>query len=149
MKVLFLDVDGVLNTRPGSLDEDKLSLLREIVDQTGCEICVSSSWRTVEYMMRKLVAALLNWGIPRYFVTPELKETPLAWGFQMARPRNEEIFAWLHTRRETVETYCILDDTKAADTGEGRFVQTDESVGITPEKAKEVVRILNSPFSLS
>ena len=57
-KILFLDFDGVLNSEnwcysPAAkhwygvfgLDSEKITLLDEIVERTGCEIVISSSWR--------------------------------------------------------------------------------------------------------
>ena len=55
MKIIFLDVDGVLNSqdlleRCGEdklvpIDEENIRCLKEIVDETGAEIVLSSSWR--------------------------------------------------------------------------------------------------------
>ena len=61
MKVIFLDIDGVLNTsqtfieidnefiktgkRRIEIDLDRVELLKEIVDATGAVIVLSSSWR--------------------------------------------------------------------------------------------------------
>lgn len=54
MKVIFLDVDGVLNSqdlfeRCGEelvpIDEENIRYLKEIVDATGAQIVLSSSWR--------------------------------------------------------------------------------------------------------
>ena len=54
MKVIFLDIDGVLNCQSSKsrcgvyvgIDADKVARLREIVDETGAKIVLSSSWRT-------------------------------------------------------------------------------------------------------
>ena len=55
MKVIFLDVDGVLNSQQLfekceddqliSVDEDNIKNLKTIVDATGAMIVLSSSWR--------------------------------------------------------------------------------------------------------
>ena len=55
MKILFLDIDGVLNSRAydrrrnwdeqTNIDETRLPLLREIVDRTGAAIVLISTWR--------------------------------------------------------------------------------------------------------
>ena len=53
-KVIFLDIDGVLNSvkydrerrlQDGNIDESRLLLLRAIVDVTGADIVLSASWR--------------------------------------------------------------------------------------------------------
>ena len=53
VKVLFLDIDGVVNneyTRRKfgdfiTLDPARVALVQRIVRNTGCEIVLSSSWR--------------------------------------------------------------------------------------------------------
>lgn len=46
-KIIFLDFDGVITTMASryALDRYKCDLLQQVIDQTGAEIVVSSSWR--------------------------------------------------------------------------------------------------------
>lgn len=54
MKVIFLDIDGVLNCRSSKsrcgcyvgIDNDKVKRLRRIVEATGAKIVLCSSWKT-------------------------------------------------------------------------------------------------------
>ena len=55
MKIIFLDIDGVLNSRIydrkrnrdelTDIDETRLPLVKELVAATGAKIVLSSSWR--------------------------------------------------------------------------------------------------------
>ena len=56
MKVIFLDIDGVLNSikfdrlrmrdgRSDFIDESRLPLLKQIVDSTNAVIVLSTTWR--------------------------------------------------------------------------------------------------------
>ena len=59
MKVIFLDVDGVLNSDEyfdkiknvnicgieSEIDVEKIKLLKKAVDETGANVVLSSSWR--------------------------------------------------------------------------------------------------------
>ncbi len=53
MKVLFLDIDGVVNNKRTkknfegftAIDPAMAALVQRIVQNTGCEIVLSSSWR--------------------------------------------------------------------------------------------------------
>lgn len=46
VKVIFLDIDGVLNTNSDrNISDEKLIFLSELVSKTGAEIVLSSSWR--------------------------------------------------------------------------------------------------------
>ena len=46
-KIIFLDFDGVITTMASryALDRYKCDLLQQVIDLTGAEIVVSSSWR--------------------------------------------------------------------------------------------------------
>lgn len=58
MKVIFLDIDGVLNYRNmfvgshytgNEINEDKVKLLKILVDATNVNIVLSSSWRILRF----------------------------------------------------------------------------------------------------
>lgn len=81
-KLLFLDVDGVLNHRelfvgkgtPLVLGDDHLLLLEEIVTKTGCKIVLSSTWRLFQASLEHLQEAFDRFEIPMWVSkTPELK----------------------------------------------------------------------------
>ena len=63
IKILFLDVDGVLNCitpyipsrNPHRLPTTHLHRLRQIVDQTKCKIVLSTSWRLIATAHRALL----------------------------------------------------------------------------------------------
>ena len=60
-KVIFLDVDGVLNSSRTlhediSSEDDLILNLKELVDKTGAKIILSSSWR----LSTEAVAALMD-----------------------------------------------------------------------------------------
>ena len=50
-KLIFLDIDGVLNSRDANahhfcgIHADKIALLNRIVERTGAEVVISSAWR--------------------------------------------------------------------------------------------------------
>ena len=53
MKVIFLDIDGVLNSLDCKekiegylfVEDKKIALLKELIDATGAKIVLSSTWR--------------------------------------------------------------------------------------------------------
>lgn len=76
MKLLFLDIDGCLNSyrsdiiyghekKIENLDPIALELIKKIVDETKCVICLSSDWR-FHYDFMKLGKKL---GLPILFET--------------------------------------------------------------------------------
>ena len=52
MKIIFLDIDGVLNVIPQGRDEygaifhpEFVANLKHIIDKTGAKLVISSTWR--------------------------------------------------------------------------------------------------------
>lgn len=137
MKILFLDVDGVLNTTKSttflSLSKPKLRLLEKIVKETGCYIVLSSTWRKDNEAYMKLVRTLLYRNIIIHDITPTL------W-----KDRGYEIEAWLNDNPH-VEKYAILDDdSDMLDTQLRHFFQTDPEYGLTDTIAYRVIYHLNN-----
>jgi hypothetical protein len=136
MKVLFLDIDGVLNSeayfgryRGAYGIEGRLAaLVRRIKKRTGAKIVLSSSWRgSIEnerYIARK-VGVLFD-------RTPHLA----------SMVRGEEIKQWLDQHPE-VMSYAILDDDSDMLPEQlPHFFQTSWKTGITEEIATAVERHL-------
>lgn len=134
MKVLFLDVDGVLNSRNTTnfdelypIDPYMAFLVGRIQLQTGCEVILSSSWRyhpEGRQNVSKRVVELFD-------VTPTVGEC-----------RGEEIQAWLDLHPE-VTKYAILDDDCDMLVGQAdSFFKTTFEDGLTDEIAEAVIKHL-------
>ena len=141
MKVLFLDIDGVLNTRNGSMDTDKVELLRDIIARTGAGVVLSSTWRKTEHMRARVKTMLESIGA-RYLGRTQVMEYQ-EHGLWRAEPRGHEIKAWLE-ERPWARKFVILDDDPNMVTLMPFLVRTDSLKGLTPELADEVVRRLNT-----
>lgn len=152
MKIVFLDIDGVLNedstpTRTKSraifIDRDKLLRLKRIVDATGAKIVLSSTWRydrdDPKYNgdFLELREALQNVGLDFYDYTPED-----AIGIR----RGMEIKVWLGLHPE-VSRYIILDDNLFDFKERGllpRLIKTEFGYGgLTNEHIQEAIDLLN------
>ena len=114
MKVIFLDVDGVLNDQMwlrlyenGEIDKERVARLAEIVKATGAVIVLSSSWRVLpdelddmdKWVWRQLVDALHEYDMSIYDRTPVIG---------MDRPL--EIKTWLDQHAGQVEAFVSIDD---------------------------------------
>ena len=116
MKVMFLDIDGVLNSHrydmsrseaDGNIDVSRLALVKTLVDRTGAEIVLTSTWREhwdpkgadTDAVGAELEATLARCGLRLYDKTPVIGE------------RAQEITAWLGQNTD-VEKYVIFDDIK-------------------------------------
>ena len=152
MKVIFLDIDGVLNSiafdrertsEQGNIDETRLPLLKQILDETGALIVLSSSWRKhwdKEPSLCDNLGAEINsifaiYDIAIYDKTPRLQ----------SNDRAEEIRLWL-SQNESTTAYAILDDIAfgwGADLQE-HLVKTNSRIGrgleyFHVEKATEIL----------
>ena len=161
MKVIFLDVDGVLNSEDdlmvyreknninhcilyAEVEDRPLKLLKEIVDKTSAKIVVSSSWRIGcersgqesifgNSLFMKLQTRLKEYGMDIYDITPSITKLQ----------RGDEIKAWMS--ENPVENFIILDD----DTDMGEYLNTEHFInttykhGLTEELKDRAIEILN------
>lgn len=142
MKVLFLDIDGVLNSvgfRPENpkgvrdwLNEENVRRLRLLVESTGARIVVSSSWRLTT-LVEELSSALESKGarVEIVGVTPSLGPGS----------RAAEIAAWLASPPEPVEAWIALDDEWVGD-GD-RYYRVSRLSGLADSDVIEIAKILN------
>ncbi|MDO4977400.1 MAG: HAD domain-containing protein [Eubacteriales bacterium] len=123
MKIIFLDIDGVLNSqdyyeknqsidfRKQPFDPACILCLQTIVKETGAKIVLSSSWRggwNKDPSKLQLEGSLLNeifsaYGIEIYDKTPSL----------LVGKRPMEILAFLKEmkkKKESVDSFLIIDD---------------------------------------
>lgn len=144
MKVLFLDIDGVLNSKRTSVAFDgyphsfstsdmrrfdmvAVALIRRLCAVTGASVVLSSDWR-YDHTAHAVANAL---DLPVMGATPKLPG-----------PRGLEINAWLAEHPE-VEQYAIVDDIAAMlESQQMRFVQTDDEVGLSLRDYSTLLQIL-------
>ena len=152
-KIIFLDIDGVLNSSDFDdhcrkeywldppteeiLDAEAIMTLRYIVDQTGAEVVMSSSWREYPEAKWKAIMLLDLYGVQVVDSTPILPG-PRQWDY-----RNNEIKAWLDQHPE-VTNYLILDDLPMTYAEQARHqVLTTMQKGLLREHADKAIQILN------
>lgn len=145
MKIIFLDVDGVLINRAscrsgfGKVDADCVALLNQLLEKSEAKIVVSSCWRIGKTVIE--VRDLLNgWG-----VTPGkiLDVTPLNWDWE----RGQEIGWWLDQRvklRGDVESFVIIDDDRDMGDLLPRLVHTKFEPGLTRADVDAALELLNT-----
>lgn len=119
-RIIFLDVDGVLNCRDTrerfqgviGIEPARVKLLARIVAATGAEIVLSSSWRSTESHLTEVNRALYVEGLSVLDVTPRFMPALRALGWDRAKQmrylRAPEIIAWWFAHRVT--SFVALDD---------------------------------------
>jgi HAD domain in Swiss Army Knife RNA repair proteins len=134
MKVIFLDIDGVLNCKstpnprkfPYIVDQRLLARFKRLVDRTGAKVVLSSTWR---YDPAGIFSAK-HWGIPFIGVTPDMP----------GRPRRDEIRAWLK-KNPKVARFAVIDD-EDDELDELPLFQPSAATGLTDKIVRGVVRYL-------
>jgi hypothetical protein len=153
MKIIFLDVDGVLNrcqfaeqwpnARP-CLEADLIFLLQKILTSTDARIVISSTWRKHSHLM-KFLKTMLGPQFSELIIgaTPVMEfRSGAIW---CAAARGQEIQQWFNSHPEyAVDQFIILDDMNDMQHLTARLLRTHWPVGLTPELADEAIRILNS-----
>src|SRR5690349_21132946 len=103
MKIIFLDIDGVLNCKqtanprkfPFIVDPVLLARLRRLLELTGAEIVLTSNWRFDPVGMLAV----------KYYEVPFVDTTP----DEGSPPRCQPIFDWLKSHPK-VERFIVIDD---------------------------------------
>lgn len=145
LPTLFLDVDGVLNCCAESgfgLEEDKLTLLAHIVDNTNCRLVLSSTWRQSNDQLTRLQLALDHRGMVLHDVTPTLDSPVPGSVIILGKPRGLEIQAWMD-EHGVPERFVIVDDMADMEHLLPHLVQTRSHVGLTPTIANEIIAALS------
>ena len=144
MKIIFLDIDGVLTT-PDScwgLIKDKLALIGQIVFSTEAKIVITSSWavgcKTAEEFIEKTFSKDMRDSL---FVKSIIDVTEQAEYWDDTR--GKQIERWLGKHEDEVENYVIIDDdADFLDEQLFSFVQTDTFEGITEREVKLAIKLL-------
>lgn len=146
MKIIFLDIDGVCNTYSTKrflcgytfVDTRKLLRLRNVVERTGAQLVLSSTWRLADNPINKFCYDMLKAEFERVRCPVWVDCTPHLRGAK----RWKEIYAWLSLHPE-VEDFIILDDW--ADELLPYFdklVQTNPRYGLNKERAELAIKML-------
>jgi hypothetical protein len=163
-KVIFLDIDGVLNTKwwytqidrntpkdkyGYTFDPRSVANLKKIIDETGADIVISSSWKSFGlpeledmWQERRLPGKLI--GITPNSVSDEMLLNADLDHMELFHIRGMEIKEWLDKHGKNVSHYVIIDDMdNFFPEQKSHFVLTDPEVGITDEDADKAIKILN------
>jgi len=151
MKVIFLDIDGVLATRKtryNCFDNDCVVRLEQILRKTDARIVLSSTWR--KQKMGEVHLAIYNGYMRPNSDLPSqendlllkrlIGRTPITSGDS----RGEEIDEWLNSNRHVfgVDRFIIIDDDTDMEPYMDRLVRTDTSLGLSDENVGEAIRML-------
>ena len=148
MKVLFLDIDGVVNSLrtchaygnyPHNVDEEQLKLfdhtalklIRNICNAYDIKIVLSSCWRNCKEFV----------DMPKALDLPIIDKTPQ----KLSSIRGEEIQMWLREHPEVTQYVIVDDDSDMLPTQRKRFVRTDRQEGLSFKNYRKICKLFGVP----
>jgi hypothetical protein len=149
-KIIFLDIDGVLNVNFPSHDEygrvfhpHFVENLRYIIEKTQAKIVISSTWRFSGLVIMKEMWEKRNLPGEVIDITPHIDICK----------RGEEIEYWL--KNNEVDSYVIVDDDNdMLESQQENFIKTSGNIshedninngmGLTLKCAEKAINILNN-----
>lgn len=168
MKIIFLDIDGVLNTqetfekihieyqetgkRRIEIDTEKVEYLKEIVEETGALLVLSSSWKIFfERKEGKILPKNNKYGellniLKSYNLF--IYDTTYQGGY---KTKEEEIKDWLKNKK--VDSFIIIDDEREGlgNLKENYLIKTkfsktqmEEDLGLCKKHISKAIEMLNS-----
>lgn len=157
MKIVFLDIDGVLNSddwyKSGEakkayektnivsdyhFDPNAWKLVEKLLIETGAKIVLSSSWRnfTLEATLKDFTGT--NFEVLNKYIVGITPRSSL-------RHRGKEIETFMKNTDIKIDGYVIIDDDTDFNTDQlPYFVRTDWFHGITEENYNKAKKILNN-----
>ena len=139
MRILFLDLDGVLRRRTSplyELDRDLVANLESILRAfTDVQVVITSSWREAFSLaeLRKHFAADIAARIVG--VTPSSKSRE---GFY----RHREVLAYLKHKGAAADSWLAVDDDREHYPPDAPVLLVDSAVGLDAAMAAELARCL-------
>jgi len=140
MKVLFLDIDGVLNRYDmfagrcsrEIISDEMVARINRVVKETGCSVVVSSSWRLI-MSLDELSLLLEEHGFLSEVIidrTPHIDR------------RDNEILVWLRDHKDVTKFAVVDDEASDLTDVKDQLVRTSFDTGILDEHADQLIEML-------
>ena len=146
MKIIFLDIDGVMNSevyhktlntkKKGwrRFNPEAVKMITKLVEEFDAKIVISSLWR---FAVKKELATELKASNLVNFLHPDWKTPIIEPGH-----RGKEVKMWLDEHPDIKEFIILDDDNDILEEHRSRFVRTDYYEGMQAEhyyKAREIL----------
>jgi hypothetical protein len=162
MKVIFLDIDGVINSNfwveshqqeisDGTLiDKEKIELVAKIVDKTSAALVMHSGWRfwfdntmkPIRKEAQNLIDLLVDSGLSIYAMTPDLTTEEIRKTKMFSKVKASEIILWLN-QNPNIDKWIVLDDIDLHnDELAIRQVRTNAEIGLTEKDVDKAIELL-------
>ena len=151
MKIIFLDIDGVLNCNFWNdnhqqeisegilIEEEKVKLLSEIMNISGAQIVLHSGWRfwfdqdrnPTKFESEKLIELFDKYNLSIASMTPDFTTEEIRATRKFSLVKAKEILAWLEEHPE-VEQWIVIEDLDLHEERVARHqIRTNPASGLT------------------
>ena len=151
-RILFLDIDGVLNSEEyykncnnssenfSRFDSSSVSLIKSLIEEFSLKIVISSTWRygAVDRLMHELKKNKLLDYLYHDWFTPVIHPAH----------RGTEIKLWLDLHPEVADYVIIDDDDNMLEEQKNYFVRTSLHLGMNNEHYNRVRAIFSTVMSV-
>lgn len=147
-----MDIDGVLNnietfSKDNELDADNIKVFNEIVEKSGANVVISSSWR-ICFDFDELKQTLEKAGLKANIIdiTPihvprDKWKNPDSDIVQPYQTRGHEIQAWLD--EHPTDQFIIVDDNDEMSHLSPKLLKTKFEYGLTSEHVDTALKLFN------
>jgi len=168
MKIIFLDMDGVINnsnTRApkdvkfgekewwiSQIETELVSRLNEVIEKTEAKVVISSSWREywhpleIQEMLKErgFKGKVIGRTPRRIEIDHELVGDKIGPKLSRIYPRGLEIKQWLiQNRKNYKDKIVIFDDCEDMVDLSDQYIKTSYKTGLTESDVNKAITILN------
>lgn len=151
-RILFLDIDGVLNSEEyfkncnnsrenfSRFDPSSVSLIKSLIEEFSLKIVISSTWRygAVDRLMHELKKNKLLDNLYHDWFTPVIHPAH----------RGTEVKLWLDLHPEVSDYVIIDDDNNILEEQKNNYVKTSLHLGMNNEHYNRVRAIFSNVMSV-
>ncbi len=149
-KIIFLDIDGVLNKMDIASVYDELAIrnelvmnLNEILNATGAKIVIISNWLQI-MELDKIVSRLTLKGLNPDSVIDCIKVNVVTPEGNLSYSIKKDKFIISYIFDHNITSYVIIDDTLASELLDGhKMVSPITNIGLTSEDVENAIEILD------
>ena len=143
MKLVFCDIDGVLNSEIGTaetgvlgIEDEKLYLLQALLESTGAELVITSKARFAESIYEERLKTIENSGIK---IRDAFRGKTLS-----SNPKAIEVLAYLQNKCRDIDNVLILDDNDHdfSEYFKHNFILVSTKTGLTIKDVDKGIAIL-------